>query len=394
MTNTVCFHLPKRSSLLRVLALFCMVLMFFVFLPGTATAETPAEKYQRLKEELQQTRDAIKGYENNISQSKQHKAELERQKAIIDEMVEINKQEIARTEEDLTVKEAEIATKRQIIYENDQLLQQRLVAIYKMSDANAMGQLLAVESFPEMVQMLDGMRRISKHDTDLLDLLNEQREQLEAEQADIDAKLEELKTYYAELEQNQADLIANIMAADASITSSEAALKAKKQVEGDQYAALIQAQREMQAIAGRMGGSSKGDGSTYVGGVFTWPVPGYFNISCHFGSPDPNGAGHRGMDIATNGAVGPDIVACGDGTVIVVDNAHSSYGKYIVVDHGDGVKTLYAHCSGIAASVGEKVKKGKTIAFVGSTGFSTGPHLHLEVHAEGGLQNPANWLKG
>lgn len=399
MTRDDLFVRPAKgvahSRVLRVLAFFCALVLVVCMLPGTQVyAETPQEKYKRLKEELEQTRSDIKGYENNIEYNKQRLEALQTEKAILDELVELNAQQIDETQADLEAKQVEIADKRKVIQENDELLQQRLVAIYSMSNDNAMAQLLNVDSFTELMQVLDGMRRISKNDTDLLELLDEQRAQLEVEQADIDAKLAELQAQYEERLQYQAEMADNIMATDSSITRDEANLQAKKELEGDQYAALLQAQREMQAIAGRIGGSRKGDGSTYVGGVFKWPVPGYYNISCHFGAPDPNGAGHRGMDISTGGVIGPDITACGDGTVILVDNAHGSYGKYIVVDHGDGVKTLYAHCSGIAAGVGQKVKQGETIAFVGSTGFSTGPHLHLEVHNDGALNDPRAWLKG
>ncbi|MDL2293579.1 peptidoglycan DD-metalloendopeptidase family protein [Ruminococcaceae bacterium OttesenSCG-928-D13] len=393
-TGTTIQPKGKGARALRVLALGLLMALLCALFSGPVYAETPAEKYKRLKEELEQTRSAIKSYENSVTQNQQLKAELEKQKAIIDEMVEVNKQQIADTEARLRQKEEEIADKRQVIYENDQLLQQRLLAIYSMNNANATAQLLNVDSFSELMLMLDGMRRISKHDTDLLELLNEQRAMLEEEQASIDADLADLEVYYAQLLENQEDLAQNIVTASQNISYAQAQVEAQKEIEGDQYAALLQAQKEMQAIAGSIGGSRKGDGSTYVGGVFTWPVPGHYTITCHFGSPDPNGSPHRGMDISSASVYGADIVACGDGTVIQATYAHSSYGNYIVVDHGDGVKTLYAHCSQLYLSPGSDVKKGDTIAAVGSTGFSTGPHLHLEVHADGGLSNPANWLKG
>ena len=128
----------------------------------------------------------------------------------------------------------------------------------------------------------------------------------------------------------------------------------------------------------------------YTGGKFTWPVPGFYEISCQFGSPDPNGQGHRGMDIRGNGIYGAPIVACAGGTVIIATSA-GSYGNYVVVDHGNGLKTLYAHCSSLAVGVGTPVVAGQTIAYVGSTGFVTGPHLHLEVQ-QGGLLNPAGYF--
>ncbi len=375
-------------------AMFCVLIMLCFAVPLQAFAETQAERYQRLRAELEATRAQIDSYQNDLSAAEQLRIALEEEKALIDEMVDINRAEITRTQTELTAKEEQLAEKRAVIYENDQLLRQRLLAIHEMNTSNMLSQLLNVEDYSDFFVMMDALQRISQHDVELLDMLNAQRIELEQEQAEIDALLAELTTYHQQLLENQEALAQNIVDTDNHISYTQAQLQAQEEIEGEQYAALLQAQREMQAIGGSIGGSSQGDGSTYVGGVFVWPVPGYYTISCHYGSPDPNGSPHRGMDITGGSVLGADIVACGSGTVIVASYAHGSYGNYMIVDHGDGVKTLYAHCTSLLAQVGSYVSQGQTIATVGSTGFSTGPHLHLEVHAAGGLQNPANWLQG
>lgn len=132
--------------------------------------------------------------------------------------------------------------------------------------------------------------------------------------------------------------------------------------------------------SGGSGGSGGGGTGT---GEFIWPMPGYGVecISCHFGDADPNGAPHRGMDIAA--PVGVEIVACDNGEVVESVFGHYSWGNYVKIDHGNGYTTLYAHCSDLLVSVGESVKGGETIALCGNTGFSTGPHLHLEVTENG-----------
>ena len=380
-----------KTKTQRVLAGMLALMLLLCGMTSSVSAESPAEKYKRLKEELESTRALISDYKDNIQKQKEYKKQLETEKTIIDQMVEVNHQEVERTNREMDHKQEQVAANREVLYENDQLLRERLVAIYNMNSGNTLSRLLAVESATEFFAMSDALQRISKHDTELLELLSDQREALVTQEAEIDTLLEELKAYRDELLKNQEDLANNIMAADASITKAQANLAAQQEIEGDQKAALAQAQREMAALASRMGGSSKGDGSEFVGGAFTWPVPGVYRITCEFGAPDPNGAGHRGMDIgAPNGT---PIVACGAGTVIVASYAHSSYGNYLVIDHGDGVKTLYAHCSGLSVSAGQQVSTGQNIGSVGSTGFSTGPHLHLEVH-NGGLENPRKWLQG
>lgn len=380
---------PNRAR--RVLCLLLVVLLAALVLAPPAMAESAAERYARLQEELKETRQRINGYKNDVSAAKELLEELQNEKAIIDEMVALNQEEIVNTETALAQKQAEVAEKRQVIYDNDQLLQQRLQAIYVMNQGTTLSRLLAVDDFSDFFALVDGLRRISQNDTALLELLSSQRQQLENEQAEIDAMLLQLNGYHAELLQNQAALAQNLLDAEANLSEAEAKLRAQKEIEGDTYAAMVQAQKEMQAIANSIGGSSKGDGSEFVGGRLGWPVPASYEVTCEFGQADPNGQGHRGMDIRA--PEGSAILACADGTVVLATYAHSSYGNYVVVDHGGGIKTLYAHCSSLAVSVGTAVTKGQTIAAVGSTGFSTGNHLHLEVLDNGVLNNPRNWLQ-
>ena len=136
---------------------------------------------------------------------------------------------------------------------------------------------------------------------------------------------------------------------------------------------------------------------------FTWPVPGYYNIS--YGIGWRWGAYHQGIDIWSEGIRGHDIIAADDGTVILVSNTCThdygkngscgcggGYGNYCIIDHGDGWWTLYGHSEGITVSEGQEVKKGDVIGTVGSTGYSTGPHLHFEVRINNEPQNPEDYV--
>ncbi len=127
--------------------------------------------------------------------------------------------------------------------------------------------------------------------------------------------------------------------------------------------------------------SSTGSGT--VSGGFVWPVASGY-ISCYYGS-----GGHGGIDVATS--YGTDIYAAASGTV-VISGWYYSYGKCIVIDHGNGVRTLYGHCSSLYVSVGSTVSQGQVIAAVGSTGYSTGNHLHFEVQVNGSRRNPLNYV--
>jgi len=131
----------------------------------------------------------------------------------------------------------------------------------------------------------------------------------------------------------------------------------------------------------------------YAGGSMTWPCPSSKTISSYYGNRlHPilkKYKMHTGIDISAK--QGASIVAANKGTVIMA-GWQSGYGYTVVVDHGGGITTLYAHCSKILVSVGQNVKAGETIAKVGSTGMSTGPHLHFEVRKNGATTNPLNYV--
>jgi murein DD-endopeptidase MepM/ murein hydrolase activator NlpD len=132
----------------------------------------------------------------------------------------------------------------------------------------------------------------------------------------------------------------------------------------------------------------------YVGGELAWPAPGYYRITSEFGMRFhpvlKYNKLHTGIDIGVPS--GSKIVAANDGVVIIA-KYNVAYGYYIVIDHGGGISTLYAHNKKLLVSVGQTVKKGQVISYSGSTGYSTGPHLHFEYRINGEYQNPLDYLK-
>lgn len=125
-------------------------------------------------------------------------------------------------------------------------------------------------------------------------------------------------------------------------------------------------------------------------GEMVWPLPYTHNVTSDFGSRW--GTVHKGMDISSGGVYGQPIVAADGGTVQYVKFLGNGYGYHLAIDHGNGLVTLYAHASAIYVTPGQKVAKGQTIAAVGNTGNSTGPHLHFEVHVGGTAVDPSNYI--
>lgn len=133
----------------------------------------------------------------------------------------------------------------------------------------------------------------------------------------------------------------------------------------------------------------------YVGGDFLWPVKGYNHISSYYGWRFNNTDFHTGIDITGSGIYGKPVRAANAGKVIFVQTTYTAgkgYGKYVIIDHGGGRATLYAHMSAVSVSLGDWVAQGDKVGEVGSTGWSTGPHLHFEIRIDGKKTNPMNYF--
>ena len=213
--------------------------------------------------------------------------------------------------------------------------------------------------------------------------INADKEELSTDKKDLDSKSDELSALYLEnqklldeAEQNEAEAQAEAERLEKEKEEADAAID--KWYE-DYYAAL--------KAAGTNSGGSYDSGVGYIGtGSFVWPMPGYTYITCYYGD-----GGHRGIDIAGGGIYGKPIVAA-DGGKVIYSAWMDSYGYCVFIDHGNGYSTRYAHASALACSVGDTVSPGQTIAYVGSTGNSTGPHLHFEVIYYGSTTNPFNYF--
>ncbi|MFV0414158.1 MAG: murein hydrolase activator EnvC family protein [Oscillospiraceae bacterium] len=408
------------KKLIRCLSFFLLFVVLYMatgpLLPvqassvtGTSTStEELQERLAELQKKQEETRAKIDALNQDIQAGKNtaaaaqaRRAALQQEQALIEEQISLKKQEIETKVVEIDQKVLEITQKQQEFDTNDKLFRQRLVAIYKMNDAGILSTLLSVNSFSEFLSISKNLQTISKNDTDLLTLLEDQRAQLEQAKADLESLLATLQAEQQTLDAKWTEYNANIAQQNVVIS---AAMQEIAQSEADKAAALQEVeatQNEMEEIWKSLGGSS----GAYVGGALEWPVPSHNGkqyISSWFGWRTLYGRPnfHTGVDIATQGGTpihGADIVAANTGTVVmvVINNGKSGYGSYVILDHGGGVKTLYAHCSAIYVSVGQTVSRGATIAAVGNTGNSTGPHLHFELRLDNTVKtDPWPYLTG
>lgn len=219
----------------------------------------------------------------------------------------------------------------------------------------------------------------------LLEIENEQLE-IEALKRQQELSLEELNAKLAE----KNSLLDALSSQEASYDQQLKYLDA----EDSKIEKLIK-NAEADELAKQKAANPTAVSTVYVGGQLMWPVPSYYSISSNYGYRihpiNKRKEFHKGIDIPAK--TGSSVVAAGDGTVIFASYS-GSYGKLVIVDHGGGISTAYAHNSQINVSVGQKVKKGDVVAKIGSTGASTGPHCHFEVRVNGSVQDPISYVKG
>lgn len=374
-----------------------------------AASLTELQQEQAKLEQEQEENDAkLASLKADQSKQQEYKDALDAQMQNLQSQIDGLNTQINGLDASIEEKNTAIAEKQKNIDEDVETLKERLCAIYMMGDASTLEILLQSESVIDMAQKVELLNIITEHDTKLIAQLTADMESIADEKAEIESEKEQVAAARTELESKGSELaevqaeaervleelnqsVASVQAESDRIAEEKAQASAEIDQWWKDYYAQLAAQENQQnnGSSGSSGGSSGSIGSGgYVStGNFTWPVPGFTNISCGYSS------GHKAIDISGGGRTiyGTPIVAADSGKVVTA-TYHYSYGNYVMIDHGGGYSTLYAHASSLAVSAGQTVTKGQTIAYVGSTGNSTGPHLHFEVRVNGNRQNPFNWF--
>ncbi len=254
------------------------------------------------------------------------------------------------------------------------------------------------QNYDFMEQLLADIERL---DADKLQLekdvaqLEEDKTQLEKEKADLKAEwteLDEEKAYANKLANQYTTEYNNY---ETQITNLES-LKDKYAYEKKVSLAEIEKyEKEIDELI-RQAQLAASNSVVYDQGEWQWPLdPRFTLITTYFGYDPWRGGNHGAIDIGNGGINGANIYAMKGGEVIIAKTTYTpgyDYGMYVVIDHGNGYQSLYAHCSAIYVSVGQMVNKGDTIAAVGSTGWSTGPHLHFEIRKDGTRVDPLQYV--
>lgn len=401
---------------------FCLCALMLITSPVVFADETdgdlenlpvsesdPSEEEYRnqisdLQDEQIKIQQEMQDYNNKITSIKDDKKKQQAIANTIDEKISITQkaidvglQKIQLTNKYIFDKKQEIAGKEKDIEETLQLFRDRVRAIYMTGgysdNANSLIMLFSSDSVSEFLTRSEYLERIAEHDKEIVAGLRDELIKLEEEKKVLEAEKAALEEEKAALEKDQEELEKQLKEAKSSIHDLSAM---QKEYEAN-YEELSAMQKQIQAELLDIYKNLNTSNEAYVGGEMMWPVPGYSKISSYYGWRFNNTDFHTGIDITGSGVHGAPVVAANTGTVVHTKtcpyNGYSyGYGTYIIVDHGGGITTLYAHLSAIDCKVGDIVVMGEQIGRVGNTGWSTGAHLHFEVRIDGESVNPISYV--
>lgn len=331
------------------------------------------------------------------------------------QQIQVNNEEIALYDEMISEKEKELFAAQALEDEQLQKYRARVRAMEENGNLNFIAMILKSNNLGELLTTIDDIGEIMQSDKQLEDAYIRARENTEEVKADYEEYRAEINEKQDVLREEQEKLAGEIEEATELLLSVRndlenkqaefaAIMEEEEATENAIWALVTQLEAERAAAAardaaGQGGGGSTGGGDSSGGanatGSFIFPVASYVYISSRFGMRVHPITGeyktHNGMDIASN--MGTAVYAADGGTVVLAE-WYGGYGNCIMIDHGNGYKTLYGHLSYIGVSSGQSVSQGETIGQVGSTGNSTGPHLHFEVYRNGSRIDPEQFYSG
>ncbi len=340
--------------------------------------------------ELEKSKKSLSSY---VSQLDVNLSEVQAKITEIKEMITQKEAEIIETKAELDAAIAQEETQ----YEG---MKARIKNMYERGNDFYFEAVLTSKSFGEMLNRAEYVEKISSSDKRMLEEFRTTREYVEVCKAQLESEQELLEEAKKDVEAEEASLASLISQKEAEITAYEADINNREQLVKEyeeeiaaQNAEIKELENAAKALQKQLE-QSNGKKNTYDGGMFAWPAPSYTRISDDYGNRiHPTlkvQQFHNGLDMAAPG--GSPILAAYNGTVVAAAYS-STMGNYIMIDHGDNLYTIYMHASALYVSQGAEVVKGQKIAAVGTTGRSTGNHLHFSVRLNGSYVSPWNYLK-
>lgn len=392
------------TFIIMIVVLFCFSINVFSNTEATNTEtqntennevsnKTLLEQSNEVRQKLEESSTRLEYVQSELSTSLQQIQELGDKITEYENQYNDLKNQVAEMEANIAVIDADI-NKVQAEYDRkENLLKKRMVALYKAGDATYLDVLLSSSSIVDFLSKYYMLEKIIDYDTDLMKELEVEKNSIENKKQEQEKKKADLKVAKAKAGQMQILMENNKMLQEnysAKLTTEEATLNEQ----------ILQYKQEQEEIERQIQAAINWSGDLaiqYKGGVMIWPVGvnGTY-ITSPFGNRLHPIQGvykyHSGIDIG-NAGYGAPVLAAADG-IVTYAGVMSGYGNCVMINHGSGIVTLYGHGQTIYATLGQTVKQGDVIMAVGSTGNSTGPHLHFEVRKDGVATSPIPFLKG
>lgn len=328
-----------------------------------------------VQEELTQNLLQIQGIDEEIAKSEESLSALNK------EVEEFNTK-IKNVENELKEKQREYDAQKK-------LTDERMIAICEQGELQYLDILLGSTNIIDFVSKYYLVSQIYENDLQLLEKANSQKKEIEAKTEELQKEKDILSEKKKE-QQKDEQLLENTKTARQIQMAKLSQEEQNIQLKIDEYKTQVTSiENEIRALA-----IVEAFGEDYVGEEMIWPTPGYTRITSQFGMRTHPITGlyrlHTGTDVGA--PVGTDFLAMASGVVVKAEY-NLAYGNMIIIDHGAGVQTLYAHGSEIIAKIGQTIKQGDPVLKVGSTGYSTGPHAHFEIRINGNPVDPLNYVK-
>ena len=400
----------------RMSTVLAMILIFAMMIPQLSFAITDAEQAEidRINSQMQDLENEIAASQSKIDEIERRKAdkkstvndylnqvnELDAQISNFNKKIALLSQSIAALQAQIKTTQENMKVQEQEISKTKELLSERMRAMYMAGETSSVEILMSADSFETFLTRMELVQSIARHDSKLIDELQKKIDELKA----MENSLVEQQTKVQADKDAQAAAKAQLMPKKKALNSTitlmnrEISNLNKQSTEKQKIQQRLEAQKE--AFENELdrilsGETSSGSGSV---GAMIWPLPyrGTY-ITSPYGYRTMNGVTkfHYGIDISMADKYNKNLVASADGTVIYASNDGSwngGYGNYLRIDHGNGVVTVYGHCQSLKVVKGQKVTQGQPVAIMGTSGNSTGVHVHFEVRINNVKKNPLNYV--
>ena len=370
----------------------CIVLAFIIICTYATTiyAEelTDLQKQQEeLQNQIEQSNDELNEVQSQLSENLKQIEKLDEKIADSEQKMEELNSEISTLQTSIDEIKAQLEVAEKKYEEQKNIMEKRLIAIYESGETKYIDVLLKSKDISEFLSNYYLINEITSVDKELLNEVEAQRKTIDLAKQKLEKEQEKLTTDLQNQTKTSTVLENTKTLREKYISRLSDEEKAKQAQIDEMTKQYDEVNKQILELA------KQGLDTEYIGGVLAWPVPGYTKISSNYGMRVHPITGqyklHTGVDISA--PMGANFVAANDG-IVTKAGYNTAYGNMVIIDHGGGISTLYAHGSEILVTVGQTVKRNDPILKVGSTGYSTGPHAHFEVRINGVVTNPIEYI--